>query len=424
MSGGGPRVVVIGAGVAGAAAALAAARSPARVTVLDGGPGASTLATGALDRTPWRPLGEAPRDTGPLAASARDVLDALGAYVLTERDALLLTTAGIRRPARGRDAALLDVAPLAGPVGVVRCPRPGWDAEALARAWGAAYVPIDAAALRHSDERLIPDADFAARHDDEARLGWLAERLRDALATGATGAALAGLVLPPSLGVDRSRAEELSRRVGLPCGEPLSLPGGPAGLRFERARDRALSAAGVERVRARALRVDRTQAGAQGSDRAPWRVTTLEGLSLHAEAVVLATGGLLGGGLEYAPSEAILAAALPRGARAPLRATLDGPLTLGAHGRPLEAPGSLFGLAPEEIAWPFAPDGLLSRAGILVGDDGRCATAPQGLFAAGEIVADAPRTWLIALVGGAMAGAAAARSIDAASPARGPASRP
>jgi len=140
--------------------------------------------------------------------------------------------------------------------------------------------------------------------------------------------------------------------------------------------------------------------------------------------VVLAAGGLLGGGLEYAPSEAMLAAALPRGARAPLRATLDGPLTLGAHGRPLEAPGSLFGLAPEQIAWPFAPDGLLSRAGVLVGDDGRCATAPQGLFAAGEIVADAPRTWLIALVGGAVAGAAAARSIDAASPARGPASRP
>ena len=38
---------------------------------------------------------------------------------------------------------------------------------------------------------------------------------------------------------------DLSRLVGVPCGEATGMPGGPAGLRFERARDRALAAAGT-----------------------------------------------------------------------------------------------------------------------------------------------------------------------------------
>ena len=139
-------------------------------------------------------------------------------------------------------------------------------------------------------------------------------------------------------------------------------------------------------------------------------MTTDDGRSLDADAVVLATGGLLGGGVEYAPSEAILATALPPWSRAPLRVSLDAPVSLGAHGRPLEVPGSLFGLAPEQIAWPFSPDGLLGRAGVLVGDDGGCVGISRGLFAAGELVADAPHTWLRALVRGAGAGVSAAQS--------------
>ncbi len=412
------RVVVVGAGIAGAAAALAAARSQAAVTVLDAGAGASTLTTGAVDRTPWRPEADATSGLPPLA---RWVFDALGAHVLTDRPAQLLTTAGVRRPARGRDAALLDLTPLGGrPLGIVRCARPAWDAERLARAWGGACITIEAIVLRHADERALPDAEFAARHDDDARLGWLAGRLREALAIEFGGETLAGLVLPPSLGVDRARAAQLSGLVGLPCGEPLALPGGPSGLRFERARDRAFGVAAVERVEGRVRRVERTAAPYGGG----WRVTTVDDVSFDADAVVLATGGLLGGGIEYAPSEAIPGGAVPASARSPLRATLDAPLLLGAHGRPLESPGSLYGLAPEEIAWPFSSDGLLARAGVLVGEDGRCAGAPAGLFAAGEIVADAPRTWLAALIAGATAGVSAARPTGEASPAREPASPP
>jgi glycerol-3-phosphate dehydrogenase subunit B len=411
-------VAVVGAGVAGTAAALAAAQAQAEVTLLDGGPGSSTLATGALDETPWKPDRTVTSDLSP---TARRVLDALDAYVVTERDAWLLTTAGIRRPAQGRDAALFDAAALAGrPLGVIRCARPGWDAGGLARAWGGAVVVLDAVILRYVDERIIPEAEFAARHDEETRLGWLSERLREALASAPAGQAIAGLVLPPALGVDRARAEQLSRRVGVPCGEALAMPAGPSGLRFERARDRALSSAGVHHVQARASRIEHAGAGPGPS----WRVTLQDGLSLDADAVVLATGGLLGGGIEYAPSETLVAAALPHRSTVPLRMSLEAPLELGAKGRPLEIPGSLFGLAPEQITWPFSPDGLLARAGVLVANGGRCVGAGAGLFAAGELVADAPRTWLRALIDGASAGWTAAGATCEAATGRAPASPP
>ncbi|HXN31388.1 MAG TPA: FAD-dependent oxidoreductase, partial [Polyangiaceae bacterium] len=347
------RVLVVGAGVAGTAAALAAARAGAPVTLVDGGTGASTLATGALDALFWQ---RAPASPAAIDRAAREALDALGGYVLPDEGARLLTTSGIARPARGHDAALLDVAPLGGArVGVVRCERPGWDAGALARAWGESFEPIDAVVMRYADERVLPDADFATRHDDGARLGWLAERLRDALAR--SGHTIRAIVLPPCLGVERPRARALSELVGVSCGEAIALPGGPSGLRFEQARDRALATAGIERVRGRATSVGRHGDG--------WRVATEEGRTHEGGAVVLATGGLIGGGIEYAPGEAIVASALPPFARPPFRLTVDAPLTLGAYGSRLELPGTLFGVAPESIAWPFARDALVDRVGVL-----------------------------------------------------------
>jgi glycerol-3-phosphate dehydrogenase subunit B len=424
------RVIVVGSGVAGTGAAIAAARAGAHVTMIDGGTGASTLATGALDFEPWD---QARSTRTEISREARAVLDALGAYVVREDDARLVTSAGVVRPARGRDAALIDVAPLEGRrVGVVRCHRPGWDADALAMHWGSAFVAIDAQVLRHTDERVIPDADFAARHDDEARVHWLADRLRDALSKSAEGGSLAGLVLPSSLGVERSCAGALSERTGISCGEATTLPGGPSGLRFERARDRALAAAGVRRVAARVTSVARDAAHGSRHDPsdASWLVSVDSGQTCESHSVVFATGGLLGGGIEYAPSESDPASAPRARSGAILRVTVGAPLTLGAFGRALEAPGSMFGVAPEAIAWPFVLDGWLEHAGVLVVDNGACLEAPPGLYAAGELVSDAPRTWLHALTTGARAGAAAAllsefRFSDAApSPAQGPASPP
>jgi glycerol-3-phosphate dehydrogenase subunit B len=201
--------------------------------------------------------------------------------------------------------------------------------------------------------------------------------------------------------VDRARAAALGELVGVPCGEALGGTGGPSGLRFENARDRTFAAAGVDSVMARvvALTFD-------GS----WRGWLETGDALdEVDAVVLATGGVLGGGLVYSPIASVLASE-PRAAAGPLvRATLDAPLVIGVGGAPLEAPSSLFGRAPETHAWPYVEPSLLERAGVLLDDHGRVRGAPAGLFAAGEVVADRPRTWLEALSSGVAAGSAAAR---------------
>lgn len=386
-------VWVIGAGVAGTAAALAAARAGARVTLVDGGTGASTLATGALDAVPWQ---SACAQRTAIAPPTREMLDVLGGYTLPENGARLLTTSGVVRPARGHDAALLDVEPLARkPIGVVACDRPGWDAKSLARGWGDNYVIVDAVLMRHVDEHVLPDADFAIRHDDDARLHWLADRLREALAR--VDSAVSALVLPPCLGVERERAHALSDRVGIRCGEAIALPGGPAGLRFERARERALAAGAIELVRGRLTRVARHEDG--------WSLVMEGGASSQCDAVVLATGGLIGGGIEYAPGESTLASALPPFARPPFRLTVDAPITLGAQGSELGLPSTLFGMPPESIAWPFTRDGIMDRVGVLADAVGRAAPA---LFVAGDLRADRPRLWLDVLATGIAAGAAAA----------------
>jgi hypothetical protein len=282
---------------------------------------------------------------------------------------------------------------------VARCRRPQWDADALAAAWGPHFAPLDVPILRYHDEDRIPDVDFAERHDEAARLEWLADRVRQNMAQRGWAA----LVLPPSLGVDRPLARVLSERAGVPCGEALAAPG-VSGVRFERARDRALAAAGVKRIRGRVASVE--LAGGR------WRVTAQE-TRLDAVAVVFAIGGLVAGGLEYAPSEATLATALPAVALPPVRLGLRAPGTMAADGRRLDLPSSLFGVAPEDLAWPFVEAPLLDRAGLLVGADGALSLEPgsggAGLYAAGDVVADIPRTWGAALAGGVVAGAAAAR---------------
>ncbi len=388
---GGGRVVLVGGGIAGAAAALAAAGAGARVTLVEGGVGATTLWTGGIDGVPAR-------------EEAVAIASQLGAMLGT---CTLVTNVGLRRSAQGREAALLDAS--AACVGVVQCDRTGWDAEIVARAAGEGFVLVPCTVLRHSDERVLPDADFASRHDDDARLGWLAERLREALVM--TGARVQALLLPPSLGIERSRAAALSERVGVPCGEATAMPGGPAGLRFERTRDRALSAAGVTVVTARATSIERASSR--------WRIHLHGDRVLDADSVVVATGGLVGGGIEYQPSEAMLAAVLPPSARPAFRCTLGGPLPLGSHGRPIDLPGSLFGVAPESIAWPLSHDRTMDRVGVLAKEEGRVA---PGLYVAGELLADAARTWLCALDSGVAAGLSAARDAIRALPAR-PASR-
>jgi glycerol-3-phosphate dehydrogenase subunit B len=399
-------VVVVGAGMAGTAAAWAAARAGKRVTVIHDRAGSSALSSGALDLEPW----DAPRPEGPPLPATNGAVDAardealrafiaaLGVHRLAP--GLVATGSGVVRPVLGADDALLELAPLAGRrVAVADIGRDDWDAALLARTlsgsrWAETtntlFFPVPVKALRAGHERRTAVYDFAALHDDEQRRASLAAALK--FASENVDAWLTG----PWLGLERESIGVLRRLVPMPLGETTSPLGGPAGARFEAARDRLLAAERIAVVQARMTAI------AERGTR--WVVTfTGEGPGsdeLEASAVVLATGGVAAGGLSFSaiPSGTARGFALPFAA--PVLVALDGEILGGG--------GSLYGPSLEIVGL-----GVLERAGIAVRGQGPAAAAKNeeepSLFAAGDAVAGRPRTMLEAARAGLEAGTVAAR---------------
>ena len=394
-------VVVIGAGAAGLAAAFTASAS-AKVTLVDGGPGATSFSSGALDATPWderRNDAVAPL----LDASADALIDALGIWSLAApgMSTQLATVGGTVREARGHDRSLLDLTTVVGcKVLVPRAPRQSWDADALARAWTAAAAPsldlmfeaVDADVLRFDDERRIADGEIASRHDADERLGWLAAQLRRAIREDDRPIAF---VVGPWLGSTAPRAHVLSELVGRPVGEALSGHGTAPGLRFESARARVARDRGIEIVSGRVETIERKAGGLSVTLRDQARV-------LSASSVVLAIGGLTGGGVVYDPPDR---GAGPDGAIAmraafELSLSLPTPANVGAQ----RDASSLHGPVLDEVAWPVrGRASALERVGVFATDP----ALAGDLFVAGDVVADRPRTMLEALVAGAHAGSKA-----------------
>lgn len=399
------RAVVVGSGLAGTAAAFAARRGGADVTMVLGRPGASALGSGALDDR-W----DAGEEAAPIAPTADEqaFFDALGLFRVGPRRALVATLSGRLRFAGGCDRAVLDLASLAdATVAVPRADRADWDADSIARALSddplaaarrLRFEPIDADALRHTDEARLPERELAARHD-AARIAWLAERLRGALA------GKAAVLLGPWLALDGTVSAALADALGAPSGESLSPVGGLAGVRFERARDRLLSSIGVTRQPGRAVRV-------RGDGARP--LVELDGASvLEADVVVLAIGGVAGGGIELAPSAF---AGLPTagGARTTFFVpSLESPASVASRGRPLDVPSSPFGPEVDALAWSRAHGvSELETAGVWTDAEGRArrrgGEVVRWLVVAGDAVADGPRTAFAAIRTGLAVGARAA----------------
>jgi glycerol-3-phosphate dehydrogenase subunit B len=356
-----PDVVVIGGGVAGLAAALAARDAGAAVTVVDAHAGASVLAGGAWDvatdvRAGPEDVFRPPRSLAQqLVARARSdphhpyavfghalveaveaaharVLDALGIYRpldLRGTGVLVATDLGLCRRAATAQRAVLDLGPLRGEtiaVAVLRAYR-GCDA-----AFAAASL-AEMADLADDDRRFgAVDVEFFRRREDALlhphELAALCDapdgraRLRETLRRAVTGRGYAAVLVPPMLGIAYdTHAAELSEALGLQVGESVAALAGPQGLRLRRRIDAALAEAGVARLR---VRVRGVETGPGGP-----RVVPETGEVLRPRAVVLATGKHVAGGVVVAGGE-------PREPLTGLPLYLDGrplPLASSARGR-------------------------------------------------------------------------------------------
>lgn len=410
------RIVIIGAGLAGLSAAFAARQRGVDVTVIAAGAGASAFAGGAVDDLPWEAWLSSARSlrtslqTRAVADDVRAFSDALGLWDLPSAEApapLVATAAGRLRPARARDKGLLDLGSFGQSMVLVpRVPRAGWDADTLAvtleSEWlaqqaGLRFLPVDLPVLRFTEEARIADADLAMRHDEPARLEWLAERLREGVRAARGSTSISGVLLGSWLGTKQERATELSSRVGVPVGEVLVGVGSSAGLRFETARTRLLDALSVKFV------AERVTALRRAGERIEVVLTDDEA-SVVADAVVVAMGGVAAGSIVYTPPE------LQAGEQMPSRIdpsfslsvqTLDVSIPLGWGSVRLDAGSSVFGPPLDTTAWPSGGRAsTLESVGIEASEGQVC----PGVYAAGDIVAGKRRTMLEAVAMGLRVG--------------------
>ncbi len=399
-------MLVVGGGLAGVAAAWSLERRGRPVLLVWEGPGASASYSGALDRLDW----DGPPDPRPLAREADEFLHALGCWAPSEGvGARLATSGGVLRPARCHDLALLDLEPLRGRrIEVVDAAIRGWDAADLARAWSASswarltrteFHAVPARLPQAEALRFLPEGEIAARADDPAWAAAFGEALRTA------GDGESPLLCGPWLGLlPRSvvRVREAARR---PLGEVLSAPGGPAGFRFEAARDAWFARSAVSVRRATVVDLQQSKQGL-----AVWVAAAdgkHEALEPAPSEVVLAVGGVAGGGVRFlaglssAGTSRIPNPADSRSFSLSLRVSGErGPLALRLDGREVSLESGALGIDLQSLG-----RSALERVGVLA--DSTQLTAVANVWAAGDVVADRPRTGLEAIY----AGIAAARGV-------------
>lgn len=378
-------IAIIGAGIAGTAAAFEIARQGARAALFHDSTGSSGLYSGALDFEPWDVADYGRAIDGQLLEFARE----LGAWALGGAPRRVATVEGNVRPARGSDRALLDLEGCAGKrVAVVDLERDDWDAPLLAKsyadsAWakqtGTQFFAARIADLQKGFERRISGYDFASLHDAPERAAALQAALRD------SNVSADAWLFGPWLGIERALAQELSDALAIPVGETSSMPGGVAGARFEQARDRLLAKCAVV-TRARLMSIARVDDG--------YRLQLRDRPPEVFQVVVLATGGVVAGGVALSRS-------FERRGGTGFRLSFTAPIALELDSEVVEGVSSLANV-------DFVDRGLnaLLEVGVGVQPDGALRANP-GLFAAGDAIAARPRTALIAADSGLRAGRAA-----------------
>jgi len=375
------KAVVVGAGVAGTAAALCLAEGGAEVSVVDGARGATALSSGAWDvasvssgspladlsladrlRTfaearPWHPYARVEAVVEAVSRAHCSVLNALGAYRPLDLDSpgvRIATDHGVIRRVATIEESMLDLDE--APDGLVAVAHfrghRACDGAALARALGEdsgaaglSFVDIPVEFLGRKNDVQLGGHEVALLGDAaDARLR-LAAVLRRAL----PGTTPHAWLLPAVLGMDFDDPAALLRdAVGGPVGEVAGTTGGAQGARLTRRLAASRAAADVTDIVARASAID----GAS--------VALSDGNCLDADVIILATGSALAGVI--VASGGVLVEPITRT-----------PVVLESFGT-LTAPGAAF------ASGVTVDDGLR-----LLGEDGR--RVGDGVFACGAILA-------------------------------------
>ncbi len=290
------KVAVVGAGIAGVAAAWALSRAGLEVHCLSDETGETLLSSGAFDDCPWA-LGATEAEV----ALGKSFVDELGVFTLGEAEFWVATSEGILRPVAAAAEGIMKVSDYAGQtIGVVDIGRPSFDARWLARSWGeqdwargtgTRFVPVPLRGAFEDVELRLPQAAFARLVENELRVARLEEVLRSQLEDGSIRALLGG----PWLGADLScgPARRLTQSP-VPLLETLHGPEGPMGDRFLSARNRLFSQNFISFRKERVLEIETLGTEVRLS-------TEKADQCLNFSAVICCMGGLLGGGEEFVP---------------------------------------------------------------------------------------------------------------------------
>ncbi len=324
-------VVVIGGGLAGTVAALAARQAGARVALASRSWGATALSTGAIDIAYSPALSPAQQVPRTLAEHVMDISAHRPQHpyaVLSFEDVVAGVRRGYEMMAPELAASQLEPGPLSFeadnvglpsslgavlPAASATAPHLGIDLnKPLSGSWGvvqlasdsyfcaervAAGIAKDAALLTsvRPDLRVItaaygnpmPPVALARRLDDEAEALALARALRPKVA------GLAGLIFPPVLGLHRHAGvrRRLSEELGVSVVEALACVPSVPGVRLQRALDAAVGRANIARLGEIAEPLV--------ADRQVRAVRTADKLDIAAAAFVLASGRYIAGGVSW-----------------------------------------------------------------------------------------------------------------------------
>jgi glycerol-3-phosphate dehydrogenase subunit B len=389
---GGYNIIVVGAGLSGLLAAWFARGRGERVVVVARGMGTLPLTAGCIDVLGYSPDGEPvanlswwlgrafkekPEHPYQLAGSEalRDGVDALQAlyplYGSLKENLFLPTAAGALRPTCLAPESLAGGYDVAGDEGCLLVGFEGWrDFDA---GYAAANLGIRAAPISLPDKRLVnaTAVDIARRFEQADFRDEVARRVRLHL----NGEARVGF--PAVLGMDAAASvrEDLEGALGAAVFEIPTLPPSVPGMRLDRALRGALRRAGVEVILGPTVR-----GWVQGDSVLGIRTYGASGERvLAADAVILATGGLLNGGLEIGGDGQLTESVLDLPVKAQQGDRYFEPLLMAHH--PIFEAGVRVNAAMQPLDAMYAPiyPNVCAIGGLLANADRIGESSTQGI---------------------------------------------